>query len=247
MTEERMEEESREIGQAAERYAFHHWAEWTSAPIIIAFVLWLPASFLIADFVVAYTALPEGSSQARWWMLAIWMALALSSYALLLGWFLPRYQRWVRAKIGVKTAEPAFLALFLLTLGFGVLIPRLYGLLIVPRIASPLYPLAWAWLFDVLIGGYMLGAWIRLRRNPLWRYSPPAVIVLGLFNLYAIAAALGLPQPSASAPRCMGMSYRAIVPWAGALVAFAVIGWFYSRRQFRRLQRLVNEESDGTD
>jgi hypothetical protein len=239
-----MEEKSREIGEAAEGYAFHHWAEWTAGPIIVAFALWLALSFLIAASLVTHVGLPEGSSQERWWGLGVWMALALSSYALLLGWFLPRYQRWVRAKIGVKTAEPAFLAPFLLTLGFGVLIPRLYGVLIVPRIEASLYLLAWAWLFDVLVGGYMLGAWVRLRRNPLWRYSPPAVMVLGLFNLYAIGVALGLPQPRVGWSPCLGPS-RVVVPWAGALIAFGVIGWFHSRREFRRLQRLVNEETDG--
>jgi hypothetical protein len=76
----------------------------------------------------------------------------------------------------------------------------------------------------------------------LWRLRFPYQAAIGLTLLYGVAVAVGLPQPYGDLPGLLGYALR--MCWCLVIFAISLVMTAppYSRRQFRRLQRLVNED-----
>jgi len=94
---------------------------------------------------------------------------------------------------------------------------------------------------------YGLG-WLATRDPQSSPFRNPIRIMGTLAFLgYGLAVAAGFPQPWTQVPAVLGRVLRLLLPgFVGLLLDLTGRGIF-SRHQFRRLQRLVNEDPDGTD
>jgi hypothetical protein len=71
--------------------------------------------------------------------------------------------------------------------------------------------------------------------DPLWRRIPVWTGLVALYDLYALGAAMGMPQFR------LGRWWPVATAFS-LFAANAVLGPLYGKVQFRRLQRLVNED-----
>jgi hypothetical protein len=138
---------------------------------------------------------------------------------------------WVRALAPVAAIALGFAPVLLMLVPLTHVIPPRFEPLLVAAVLTAL--------------GSALA--LALRRPPgPFRTMPGFFAGIAAADLSALVVAAGLPLP-------WGLTPEPMAGWLGmasVLVVWAVVGMaasgVYAHREFRRLQRLVNEESDGT-
>ncbi len=235
----------KQIAEAAEGYTAGAWrSSWPLIVLTMSLSAWLGALSAVALAVFRATrqgALPHPTGViAVSGVVLLEVAGAAGIIVLFLRWqvrwraahteVVPvtsgEHYPWLRGVVGV-----ALLPLWLFLFG------RLF------REASvALQPLLWAVFIAAIIGLDMVTDLIR-RATPAWRRCPTGLIVIGAYIVYAIAVALGAPQPWAHAAGAVGFLLRIGVPQLVVAALVIALGELHSRHQFRRLQRLVNESA----
>jgi len=260
-----MEEKSREIAEAAHEYAYTRWRNWIPILIIVAVALVVYALTQRAGDYVMGGAMDRSELDVARLTERAKTAARLSIILQLLGtvviaWLAYRIVgRWrfgdpavtmaPPQAVGTSAAEPTskfrdrVLYLGQLAL-FAVL--SFYGFRLLFQSSPRFQPLIVSGALTLLVLPMLLSG----RRRPGSRTrsdSPGPTIGLIAANAYALAIAAGLPRPFGGTSADTAETFGLIAPTALLFMCWAVGDAIYSRRQFRRLQRLVNEEPDGTD
>jgi hypothetical protein len=245
MSEERVEERSREIGEAAEGYVLHAWQVRRSRVVHWLWVLVFAGLTLVLAWDEAWwdqleqpwRGLAHGALRALWYGL---LAAGLAWYV----WFVFRggWREWYFGsdhQLGLvlpPSSQRFRWPYWLSSLSIAILIGSsgLTGLMLPLRFQPLWYALllAASWAANAFLGPD------RLRRLA---WSSVRIGCRLLYLAYALAVAVGMPQPWSEGRSLLSLG----VPLASVLALQVILDALYSRRQFRRLQRLVNEETDG--
>ena len=242
MPEEPMEEKSREIRDAVEGYAANRWRSWVPALVLIpALIVWAIAFGAAAGLVrllwtgagpdlaltlgLALLAVGSVGAGAVAYCLRRWVErLGVSDWQVV-----PRSRYtcgvWESTRIATATALLVWIAF----MGVSAFPERFQPLVLAIALAAPVACSAAA------------DRWCD--SDPLWRRIPVWTGLVALYGLYALGAVLGLPQPGGDSEAKLGWHVIIVL---SLVVINAVLGPLYGHLQFRRLQRLVNEEPDGT-
>ena len=261
MPEKPREEKSREIAEAARRYVYNRLRPLLVVlPAVIA-VCWV-TSLLAHDLMAAASGsdplLFPGDSKLclvlRLCSLAILLLLAVKAVAWLRGGGWSKLEHWMEREAGVAVEYPRHLPRWqatLLSALLGAVIPVLaFGTFsVMLRSPAKLQPLEGALLALALTAAKYRVEFL-LTRDPdctLLR-NPVRLVGTATLLIYGLAVAAGLRQPWANLPAAtrvsaaLGAFLRGMLPMLLALVVDAFGRQLYSHRQFRRLQRLVNED-----
>lgn len=256
MSEERAEEKSREIGEAAHEYAYTRPLNWMPIAIIATIVVGMYALAQHVGNSIAQHAIDRSEVNvvrltdqlkraAFISALLQWVGTAAAAW---LGWRVLKRWRFgdpsvvtvpqqedeigERARYFVETIQ-IILIIIISYFGFQLLF-----------CASPRFqPLIVSIGFTFLILLMFLGGGADRKGAGAGSLGP--VVGLIVSNLYAVAVAAGLPRPSAGTSEDISETLGVFVPIALLFLCWVIGDAIYSRRQFRRLQRLVNEETDG--
>ena len=241
-----MEEKSREIGEAAKRYVGHRWVNWLPLLIMPLGIGWMLLAAWLVKLGIRLAGGPPESPQGHSLFLKIFFPIAFAGILVLISLFAVWYDAWRKRKLAVQTkaeARPISVGRFLFTSFY-------FGLTaVIPRDICEHVPLRFAPLVLFLWFGLPIPLAIAMKWIPrpkgvrgIWRESPVNAVTIGLCGAYGLATAAGLPQPWTGDPSQGGYPLRVMAPFVAALLVAIVAGELYSRRQFRRLQRLVDED-----
>ena len=251
-----MEEKSREIAEAAHEYAWTRLRNWAPTVLMVVAVLVVFALTQEIGDVVIDKARVQRETDIDRLTERLKMAALITVVLQVLGaaaviWWAGRFMvRWRYGDPAVTTAPPlgaetasaeppskglewlSVAAPFALILGGYYLAGR----------ASPRFqPLIVSGALTLLVLTMLLSG----RRRPsagARRDSPGPTLGLIAANVYALAIAAGLRRPFGAASADTAETFGLIAPTALLFTCWAVGDAIYSRRQFRRLQRLVNED-----
>jgi hypothetical protein len=237
MREERVEEKSREIGKAAEGYSANHWRAWFLPvfAVILGPALIVVLGTGVALLVLAVLRPLRVSEDTVTFVILFFGLLSVTLGALFYAWL---ERRWYPGDPRVAFPPPSEqnrrshkareIIVTVSCLPFGLVVfaaPRFQPLCMAAFLSLPLA-------FDSLAARRF--GW----RNP-WRTRPFTPALLGMYGLYAIAVAVGMPELGG------GTRYDLLLRW-GLVSALMFLNMLaavvYSRLQFRRLQHLVNED-----
>jgi len=248
-----MEEKSREIGEAAHEYAYTRWRNWIPTLLVVVAVLAVFAlTQRIGDVVIDRARAQRETDIDRLKMAALVTVVLQVLGAAAVMWWAGRFMvRWrygdpavtTAPPLGAETAsaEPTSKVLEWLSVAApSALI--LGGYYLAGRASPRFQPLVISTAFTVLVLLMRLSS--RLRRGSSSRRTRLGLAV-GLIaaNVYAIAIAAGLPRPFGGTSADTAETFGLIAPMALLFLGWAIGDELYSRRQFRRLQRLVNEDA----
>jgi hypothetical protein len=244
---------SKQIAEAADVYTASAWR--TSWPVIVfamSLGAWLGASSAVTFALVR--AERQGALLHTTGVLVIgaMVLLQMTGATGIIALFLRWHARWRALHTEVVTASSRERYPWL-RVAVGVAVLPLWFFLfgrLFKEASVPLQPLAWAALMSVIVGLDLVIDAIR-RATPAWRRRTTGLLAIGVYIVYAIAVAVGAPQPWARVPGGLGMLLRIGVPLLVLAVLVTGLGEVHSRLQFRRLQHLVNDipptDSHGSD
>ncbi len=259
MTEKPREEKSREIEEAARGYAYAHprWRLLVQTILVIYPLSWI---------LMATVFYPRKHPGHHATLAEDWPGWAISA-ACLVGLFALRrdvvaavarngwreLRRLATTEVGVTVRTEQHLHPVLgglLGAMLGVLIPVLFfgsviwGAYLPVRLQPLAGALALAFLHTLSYGL----VWLTTRDPQSSPFRNPIRVTGTLcFLTYGLAVAAGLPQPWAQVPEMLGRVLRIPLPGFVGLLLDQIGRIIYSRREFRRLQRLVNEEGASHD
>ena len=244
---------SRQISEAAEAYTAGAWRfSWPIFALTVGVSAWIGALTVITLRVVqAGRAGLYADATCRLLVLGL-LALEFGGAAGMLLLFRRWHARWRAAHTEVVPVTSKERYPWLRGAAGVAVLPLwffLFGRLFRESSVS-LQPLLWAALMTAIVGLDMVTDLLR-RATPAWKRCPTGLFVIGAYVLYAVAVALGAPQPWQHVPGAVGHLLRIGVMQLVVAVLVVVLGELHSRRQLRRLQQLVNEvppaDSHGTD
>lgn len=246
---------SKQIADASAQYVIHRWGSLRPALTRDALAL-VGATLMLLAIGVGHSDLPN----AKTWQSVLFIP-AIASYVVHLWMQRHRLRHPIRSareralrmqqEAGVVVAEPSprRIGWWLWPLAFGVVPAYFMGVLWLsaesPERFQPL-----VFVVGLTLLGLVVRAAMDARARSYWR--PVSFLGWSLYGAYAVAVATGLLQPlvAVSAPwRYLAWPLGTIAPLVGFILVQVIVSECYSRLQFRRLQRLVNESAppEGTD
>ncbi len=239
MTEKPREEKSREIAETVERYAANRWRSWAPALVLIpALLVWgivvAVAERLAGLLGVAPRIGPDLAMSLSLLLLFVGTVGSGVLAYLLRRWadrfgvsdseVVPKSRHACGPWESTRIATATVLLVYLAFIGMGAFPGRFHPLILAIALSAPVACSAVA------------DRWCD--KDPLWRRIPVWTGLVVLYDLYALGATMGMPQfgGDSEAP-----AYHIIIVLS-LFVANALLGPLYGHVQFRRLQRLVNED-----
>jgi uncharacterized membrane protein (DUF485 family) len=259
MSEERVEEKSREIGEAAHEYAYTRLRNWMPVAIMAAIAVGVYAVTQHAGSSmmqhvndrseVNVERLAEQAKRAAF--ISVQLQCVGTAAAAWLGWWVLKRWRFGDSSVvtvpqqeteaGSPETAPRLRerARFVVEMALVVVI-SFFGFRLLFQSSPRFQPLVVSSGLTLLMLKMLL-EW-RLDSRRTGGDSSGPVVGVTAANLYALAIAAGLPRPFAGTSEDISETLGVFAPVALLFLCWVIGDAIYSRRQFRRLQRLVNED-----